>query len=299
MKLSAKNAKLNAAKMAKNDEFYTMYEDIAIEMKYYWHHLKGKVVYCNCDNPEWSNFWKYFYDNFHKIGIKKLVSTHYEWETFSYVLEYDGAEVIKTQLNGNGDFRNTECIELLKEADIVVTNPPFSLFREYMAQLIEYGKKFLIIGNKNAVTYKEIFPLIRNNQMWVGHRSMNSDFWLRVLDGQPYEKMVDGIPMKHIMACWFTNLDIAKSHESLVRELYREYDPVLYPKYDNYDAINVDKVADIPKDYFEAIGVPITFLDKYSPDEFEIIGKLKPLINGQYKYARLIVRRADRKEAAA
>jgi len=173
-------------------------------------------------------------------------------------------------LEGDGDFRSQECVELLKEADIVVTNPPFSLFREYVAQLVEYDKKFIIIGNKNSITYKEIFQLIKNGKLWLGYRNINQDMWFVVPEHYSYEKIVDGLRVKHIMGCWFTNLDTTKRHESLT--LYKHYTPEEYPHYDNYDAINVDKVAEIPCDYDGAMGVPITFLDKYNPDQFEILG---------------------------
>ena len=173
-------------------------------------------------------------------------------------------------LQGDGDFRSQECIDLLKDADIVATNPPFSLFREYVAQLIEYDKKFIIIGNKNSITYKDIFYYIQRGKLWLGYRNINKDMWFIVPDGYDFEKIVDGNKLKHIMGCWFTNLDTTKRHETMT--LYRKYDPVSYPNYDNYDAINVNKVADIPYDYDGVMGVPITFLDKYNPDQFEIIG---------------------------
>lgn len=181
---------------------------------------------------------------------------------------------MRKPIQSNGDFRSAACIELLEQADIVVTNPPFSLFREYVAQLMEYKKKFLIIGNKNAITYKEIFPLLKNNQMWIGIRNINSDFWLYVPEGASYEKLdSDGRPIKHIMACWFTNLDHKKRHEPLdLRGVYYKGNEDKYPKYDNYDAIEVSKTADIPCDYYGVMGVPITFLDKYCPEQFEIIG---------------------------
>lgn len=306
----AKNSNLTKAKKAKNDEFYTQITDIEKELVHYHDQLRDKVVFCNCDDPEWSNFWRYFDLNFDHIGLKGLIATHYDPEKPTYKLEIrrdpaTGAKLppVRTDLKQNGDFRSPECVELLKECDVVVTNPPFSLFREYVAQLMAYDKKFIIIGNKNCVTYKEIFPLIKDNLMWVGARSINSDFWLRVPDGAVYEKIVDGIPMKHIMACWFTNMEISKRHEFMT--LFRRYadDPGKYPKYDNYDAINVDKVSDIPEDYFGVMGVPITFLDKYCPEQFEIVGDFcngsdgpwdlaKPrLISGKFVYKRIAIRR--------
>ena len=277
----ARNANLLKAKNAKNDEFYTQLTDVSKELMHYKQHFKDKVVFCNCDDPTWSAFWKYFHLNFSALGLKKLISTHYDKTEPTYKMEYEGGDDndievgVKTPLEGNGDFRNQECLDLLDEADIVVTNPPFSLFREYVACLMEHEKKFLIIGNMNAITYKEIFPLIREDKMWVGAnekggtRKGNSmcftvpdDFTGKTID-------VDGVPMAQVSAWWFTNLDIAKCHERLT--LRKTYNPEEYPKYDNYDAINVDKVADIPVDYDGVMGVPITFLDKYNPEQFEIV----------------------------
>ncbi len=205
-----------------------------------------------------------------------------------------------TLLEGDGDFRSEECIHLLKEADIVVTNPPFSLFREYVAQLVEYDKNFIIIGNKNSITYKEIFYLIKNGKLWLGYRNINKDMWFVVPDYYECEKVVDGIRLKHIMGCWFTNLDTTKRHEQLT--LYKRYTPEDYPHYDNYDAINVNKVAEIPYDYDGAMGVPITFLDKYNPEQFDLIGIDRYVddnpnygkrfsINGKEKYARILIRK--------
>lgn len=275
------NKNLHAAKTAKNDEFYTQLCDIEKELYHYRDFFRDKVVFCNCDDPEYSNFWKYFQMNFFFLGLKKLISTHYEPGGQSYKMEIIAADLptgqtafpdyVKTPLEGDGDFRSEECIEILKEADVVVTNPPFSLFREYVAQLMEYKKKFIVIGNKNAVTYKEIFPLLKNDEMWVGHRSMNQDFWLRVPDIEMAEKIINGLPMKHIMACWFTNIDTQKRHTPM--DLYMRYhgNEDHFPKYDNYDAINVDKTCEIPEDYDGVMGVPITFLDKYCPEQFEIV----------------------------
>ena len=315
----ADNKSLHRANKAKNDEFYTQLTDIEKELRYYKDHFKDKIVFCNCDDPEYSNFWKYFQNNFYFLGLKKLVSTHYNLDgSPSYKMEIvrtdKGNQVgipdyVKTDLVGNGDFRSDECVEILKEADIVVTNPPFSLFREYVAQLVKYDKKFVIIGNKNSITYKEIFALLKENKIWIGHRNINSDMWLEVPEGHKYEKIVDGKKVKHIMGCWFTNLDISKRHEDLI--LYRNYNEQDYPKYDNYDAINVDKTADIPCDYFGVMGVPITFLDKYNPEQFEILGlaasagyrpeivgiefvgekDARPLINNKNTYARVFIKR--------
>lgn len=269
------NKSLNAANKAKNDEFYTQLTDIEKELKNYKEHFKDKIIFCNCDDPEYSNFWKYFSLNFDHLQLKKLVATHYETEKASYKLEMyrDEAGVhteIKT-LKQNGDFRSPECTELLQESDIVVTNPPFSLFREYVAQLMEYDKKFLIIGNMNAITYKEIFPLIKNNRIWLGINNGSHDFkvpdayvkgTIRIdADGKKYAKLGN--------IAWYTNLDNSKRHEDII--LYRQYNEKDYPKYDNYDAININKVADIPYDYDGIMGVPISFLDKYNPKQFELV----------------------------
>ena len=269
----AKNNNLHKAKTAKNDEFYTQLTDIEKELKHYKNHFKDKTIYCNCDNPQYSNFWKYFHLNFNHFGLKKLIATHYHEVEPTYKIEYTGGndndiEVgVKTPLEGNGDFRSPECIALLQEADIVVTNPPFSLFREYVAQLIDYDKKFICIGSQNAITYKEFFPLLKNNQVWLGYTSPKEFL-------QPDDSI-----KKFGNISWFTNLDIIKRHEKLIL-WQRYYDDngdksadadTRYPKYDNYDAINVDKVADIPVDYDGVMGVPITFMDKYNPEQFKIV----------------------------
>lgn len=282
----AKNANLHSAKSAKNDEFYTQLTDVAKELMYYRPHFKDKVVFCNCDDPTWSAFWKYFHLNFETLGLKKLISTHYDKTQPTYKMEYTGGDDtdvevgIKTPLEGNGDFRNAECVELLKEADIVVTNPPFSLFREYVSQLIEYRKKFLVIGNKNCITYKELFPLIRNNLLWLGvtpmsqdmlfavPKSMEQDLLAKSKNGSAY-RVVDGVLYARSASVWFTNLDHIKRHEKLI--LWKHYAPAEFPKYDNYDAVNIDRVDTIPCDYEGVMGVPITFLDKYNPDQFEIV----------------------------
>lgn len=258
------NKKLINAKNIKNDEFYTQLSDIEKELKHFRNHFDNKIVFCNCDDPMYSNFWKYFHLNFGLLKLKKLITTHYSKESTSYKMEYFGGNDsdcnigIKTSLSENGDFRSDECIELLKQSDIVVTNPPFSLFREYVAQLIEYNKKFIIIGNMNAVTYKEIFPLIKNNKLWLGYNHVK----------QFIQK--DKTLKKFGNVIWYTNCSIPKQQEQL--HLTERYTPEKYPKYDNYDAINVDKVIEIPKGYYGVMGVPISFLDKYSPDQFEIVG---------------------------
>ena len=284
----AGNALLTKAAKAKQDEFYTQLSDIEKELKNYKEHFRDKVIFCNCDDPETSNFWKYFELNFTQLRLKKLIATHYETKKPSYKLELvrdvngdgniDRLDIIKTDLKQNGDFRSPECVDLLKEADIVVTNPPFSLFREYIAQLMEYDKKFIIIGNLNAVTYKETFPLLKENKMWLGQSIHSGDREFRVPDNYPLQatgSRIDEEGNKYIRVKgvrWFTNFDYITRHEELI--LYRRYNEEDYPKYDNYDAINVDKTKDIPCDYYEVMGVPITFMDKYNPDQFEILGNL-------------------------
>lgn len=276
---------LAQARRNKQDEFYTQLTDIEKEVKFYRSHFKDKVVFCNCDDPEDSNFWVYFRDNFAKLGLKKLISTHYEEGKQSYKMELVGARYengelqydnfVKTPLQGDGDFRSEECIEILKEADIVVTNPPFSLFRAYIAQLIEYDKKFLIIGNQLAVSTKEVFPLVRDGKVWYGASIHSGDREFRVPDDYPLDAAgwrVDEDGTKYIRikgVRWFTNLDYPQRHEDLI--LTKHYTPEEYPKYDNYDAINVNVTKKIPCDYDGAMGVPISFLDKYNPDQFEIL----------------------------
>lgn len=283
---------LHKAGKHKKDEFYTQLSDIERELKHYKSHFKGKVVYCNCDDPRISNFFHYFSYNFEKLGLKKLIATCYKnqnMDLFSQneseqaiYLEYSGdknknsvpdpKEIGIKPLKGDGDFRSKECIELLKQSDIVVTNPPFSLFREYVSQLIEYDKKFIIIGHQNAITYKDIFKLIKDNKVWLGYgfnrncaHFINPNYVDYASDADHREGMirVSGVQ-------WFTNLDISKRHEDLI--LYKNYNPEEYPKYENYDAIEVSKTTDIPMDYTGAMGVPITFLNKYNPEQFEILG---------------------------
>jgi len=312
---------LHLAKKNKNDEFYTRLEDIEDELKHYKDFFKGKTVFCNCDDPRVSNFFHYFSYNFEHLGLKKLITTCYKSQNsdlFSQndseqavYLEYtgdkngnkvpDAEEIGIKPLKGDGDFRSPECIELLKQADVVVTNPPFSLFREYVAQLMEYNKKFLIIGNKNAITYKEIFPLIKDNKLWLGYRNINKDMWLFLPNNSDnYEKMLEGRKVKHIMACWYTNIDYPLRYENI--DLYKKFTPEEYPKYDNYDAINVDKISEIPVDYDGVMGVPITFLDKYNPNQFVIIGIDRYVadnpnygkrftINNKEVYARILIKR--------
>ena len=277
----AKNDNLHKAKDAKNDEFYTRIEDVAEELRHYKKHFAGKVVLCNCDDPTWSAFWRYFHLNFAELGLKKLISTHYDRTEPTYKMEYEGGDDnnvevgVKTPLEGNGDFRNRECLDLLDESDIVVTNPPFSLFREYVAVLMKHQKKFLILGNMNALTYKEIFPLVRDNQLWYGASIHSGDRKFYVPNDYPLKASgcgVDNNGQKFIRVKgvrWYTNLDYKARHEKLV--LWKNYTPEEYPKYDNYDAINVNKYSEIPCDYDGVMGVPITFIDYYCPEQFEIV----------------------------
>ena len=346
------NINLNAAKTAKKDEFYTQMADIERELQHYWPHFRGKVVLCNCDDPYESNFFKYFALRFNQLGLKKLICTCYDGSPFmgtelslfdegdtedqkknAYKVEItevadlngDGAvdladveyllrnnKNVLTFLKGNGDFRSRECIELMKEADIIVTNPPFSLFREYISLLVEYGKKFLIIGSQNNVTYKEVFPLFIQNKIWLGYKSgdmafkVPSDYEERETrywqdeNGQKWRSLGN--------ICWYTNIDHNKRHEEL--DLVCHYSPDVYPTYDNYDAIEVGRVDSIPDNYEGVMGVPITFLDKYNPCQFDIIGATendasdsvkeiripgfvkydRPYINGIRKYARILIR---------
>lgn len=317
MKTKSLNKNLHKASQAKKDEFYTQLVDIENELKHYKKQFQSKAVYCNCDDPFESNFFKYFAANFNALGLKKLITTSYvkspivggqlplfeveglkpsgkepfkieitevpdadgdgavNLDDVEYLLKHD--KNTATPLRGNGDFRSDECIELLKQSDIVVTNPPFSLFREYVAQLVEYDKKFLIIGNLNAITYKEFFKLIKNNKLWLGYNNGSKTYLVPDSyeqnnifigeDGKKYSKMGN--------TGWYTNLDIAKRHEPLT--LYKKYSPEEYPKYYNYDAIEISKVSDIPIDYYGAMGVPVTFLDKYNLEQFEIIGSSREL----------------------
>ena len=277
----AKNNNLHNAKRAKNDEFYTRLEDIEKEMCHYREHFRGKVIYCNCDDPKESNFFKFFSLQFEFLGLKKLISTGYKENGHGVAYIYEGdknennlpddSEIRTYELQGNGDFRSEECIEFLKEADVVVTNPPFSLFREVVAQLVEYNKKFLLLGNNNAITYKEIFPLIMSNKMWLGYSNNKTmEFVLSDSYGK-WEKIENGKKIGKVPAIsWFTNLE--QDHRNRPLDLTQRYDPRYYPKDDNYDAIECSKVMDIPRDYDGVIGVPITFLDKYCPNQFRIIG---------------------------
>lgn len=301
------NKNLNNAKAGKKDEFYTELTDIEKELRHYKDHFKGKTVFCNCDDPRVSNFFHYFSHKFEDLELKKLITTCYknqERDLFStnksesaIWLEYNGdkngdrvpnpEEIGIHKLKGDGDFRSQESIDLLTQADIIVTNPPFSLFREYVAQLIEHDKKFIIVGHQNALTYKEIFPLIKENKVWLGYgfnggaaHFINTQYEDYATAGNHKEGKirVSGVH-------WFTNLDTRKRHEDLI--LYKTYNKKDFPTYDNYDAIEVSKTKDIPMDYKGVMGVPITFMDKYNPDQFEIIGATesegKGFSNGLWK----------------
>lgn len=287
------NKNLHSAKTAKQDEYYTQLPDIEREMIHYREHFRNKIVFCNCDDPRVSNFFKYFSNNFEKLGLRKLITTCYKNQNVDFFsehksdhavsLEYNGdkngnkvpdpEEIGLNPLNGDGDFRSSESIELLKNSDIVVTNPPFSLFREYVAQLIKYKKKFIIIGSLNSITYKEIFKLIKANKLWLGYGFNGGNAYFKT----PYSKdFAEGVYneetglVKFRNVAWFTNLDIKKRHEDL--PLYKKYSFDEYPAYNNYDAINVDKTKEIPYDYKGVMGVPISFLDKFNPKQFDILG---------------------------
>lgn len=316
--MAEKNRNLGKARKNKEDEFYTKITDIEKEMRYYREHFKGKTIFCNCDDPETSNFWRYFELQFEELGIKKLVSTHFEAEKPSYKLELmvdtdrDGRitskDIVRTPLRQNGDFRSPECIDILKEADIIITNPPFSLFKEYLMLLLEYGKKFIIIGRETIITTKEIFPLIRDNKVWLGYNNGEMEFVVP----DYYEPRAtryreeNGIKYRSLgNAIWLTNIDIPKRHEDL--PIYKPYNPADYEYFDNYDAICVNKLTDIPADYAGVMGVPITIFHKHNPEQFEIVGLLAgnirglagipskigkdgPYINGKLKFGRILVR---------
>ena len=344
MALKSLNKNLHSARTAKTDEFYTQLVDIEKELKHYKDQFRGKVVYCNCDDPFESNFFKYFAANFNALGLKKLITTSYvkspivggqlplfeveglkpsgkepfkieikkvpdtdndgaiNLDDVKYLLKHD--KNTATPLKGNGDFRSEECIKLLKEADIVITNPPFSLFREYVAQLMEHKKKFLILGDQNAITYKETFGYVKDDKLWVGYDNGGTK-WFQVpmdydISTESRKKIVNGVKyfsMGRIL--WFTNLDTTKRNENIV--LYKKYTPKEFPKYDNYDVINVDKVSDIPMNYNHVMGVPITFVDKYNPKQFEILGvansarwigyKCLTISQGRKIYNRILIKR--------
>lgn len=291
------NTNLNTAKAAKNDEFYTVIADIEREMNAYYDRdpdvFRGKTILCPCDDPTWSNFTKHFTQNFVRYGLKKLICTGYHkgGKGMKYVLEGDTdgngkveeADIVASEMEGDGDFRSEEVQELLEEVDFIITNPPFSLFREFIAWIMEHGKKFAIIGNKNAITYKEVFPHIKENRMWLGFTPIGYDWLFAVPNEQEFIKgkkegsayrIVDGKIYGRAQACWFTNIEHCKRHEFLdlctMAQLKKR--GVEFPKYVNYNAIEVCKGAYIPKDYKGVMGVPITWLDKYCPEQFEILG---------------------------
>ena len=309
-----KNDSLNTANKAKRDEFYTQLSDIENELKHYRKHFRGKTVYCNCDDPTVSNFFRYFHLNFAKLGLKRLITTCYKNQQPNIFSPHDceaavgvehtgnGTEPSIFQLSEDGDFRRIECIELLQQADIVVTNPPFSLFREYIAQLVEHNKDFLIIAHQNAITYKEVFSLIQNKKVWLGYGfrggaahfiAPNYEDYAVASDHKEGMIRVSGV-------VWFTNLDHTKRNEDLI--LFKRYSPDEYPQYDNYDAISVDKTANIPVDYAGSMGVPITFLNKHNPDQFEIVGmdnfilprlgdsRGRFYLKGKRLYSRIVIR---------
>ena len=343
---------LHSAKLAKNDEFYTQFADIEKELYHYRKHFCNKIIFCNCDDPHESNFFKYFALNFNFFCLKKLIATCYvgssvadmqlslfgdersENKTTRTPYKIEISEVpanaersfgladveyllgnkknVLTRLNGDGDFRSSECVELMTQADVVVTNPPFSLFREFVGQLDEHDKKFIIIGNKNAITYKEIFKLIKGNKVWIGMTPMGTDMLFDVpeyfakellankKEGSSY-KIVNGVIKGRSQAIWFTNLETKKRHKKL--KLYKTYNVAEYPKYDNYDAVEVSRVAEIPVDYDGVMGVPISFLDKYNPNQFEILGSNRGVdqdpngvygrgshLNGKETFKRLFIR---------
>ena len=316
MSKKTSNKKLHNAKNSKKDEFYTQITDIEREIRHYKMHFKNKVVYCNCDDPRVSNFFKYFSLNFEKLGLKKLITTCYKnlnIDLFSQnksekavYLEYEGdknknkkvdlSEIEVNHLKGDGDFRSEECIKLLKKSDIVITNPPFSLFREYVTQLIKYNKNFLIIGHQNAISYKEIFPHFKNNKIWLGYgfkggatHFINPNYKDYATAGDHKEGMI-----RVAGVTWFTNLDISKRHEDIV--LYKKFNKKEYLRYDNYNGVNIDKTNEIPKDYKGTMGVPISFMHKYNPEQFELIKFRKGddekdlSVNGKCPYFRILIK---------
>lgn len=318
------NSKLHNAKNAKKDEFFTPLNEIENELRHYKHHFANKVVLCNCDESEHTNFYKYFELNFSALNLKKLICVGYRTNRQAdvHILERRDGNMLyeaNTPLKGHGDFRDQESIDFLKEADIVVTNPPFSLFREFVAQLVEYNKKFLILGNNNAIGYKEVFSLIKNNKLWLGY-SYNKTMEFKLHNDYDKWDRVDekGNKFGKVPAItWFTNLDVSKRHEELFTGMTYERGKAkgLYPKYDNYDAINVDKVKDMPTDYEGVIGVPITYLGVHNPDQYEIIGLLasagyvkeqvgipklwdnreaRGVVNGKVVYSRILIKKVTK-----
>ena len=315
---TATSKDMTNARLAKQDEFYTQLRYIEEEMQYYREYFKGKIILCNCDDPRESNFYRFFANSFEFLGLKKLITTCYSTEGKAVWLEYNGEKdgdrvpdpekIGVHPLKGDGDFRSPECIEFLKQADIVVTNPPFSLLRQYLAQLLEYDKKFLILGNMNVITCKDVFPLFKENKIWYGHSLHGGSIWFRIPDHYPMTATAskvgkDGkkyVSIKSIR--WFTNLDHKHRPKELILHKSYEKEPEFFPKYDNYDAISVDSYKDIPGDYYGLIGVPISFMDYHCPEQFDIIGMNcvkngeahsheKCVLNGRMKYVRMIIRR--------
>lgn len=333
-----RNSNLNKARKVNNDEFYTRLADIVDELKHYEEHFKGKVIYCPCDklfNEGQSNFGRYFICKFHKLGVKKLICTQwnpngvgvvkeYDFEKCGIKWEYNGekedgeyvdeSDIDTYFLKGNGSFDSDECKEIMRNCDIVVTNPPFSLFRQFVEQIMTMGKKFIIVGNHSAISYKEIFPYIKNNEMWLGYKPLGGAMYFHITDEYKEEIVktkkegtgwveVNGEIMANVsQACWFTNLEHSKRKEFI--GLTKKYNPTDYPKYDNYDAISVKFVNDIPKDYYGLMGVPISFLGKYNPNQFEIVqlcashGKTPKgienescCLNGKWQYPKLLIKR--------
>lgn len=319
MARQATNNLLHKAKSSKSDEFYTLLEDIERELAFYKRCFYGKTIYCNCDNPKESNFFKYFFQNFKQLGLKKLIASYYVPDTQDLFQQSDlshggyiectlkdiGADDVRLPVrlfNGDGDFRSQECISLLQQADIVVTNPPFSLFREFISQIVRYNKQFLVIGNINAITYKEIFQLIQSNQVWLGVHLGRGISGFKVPEHYEMygtEAHISGNGDRIIApnnCLWLTNLDVQTRHDFLkLTRVYRGNED-LYPKYDNFDGINVNRTQDIPMDYDGVIGVPITFLHKYNPSQFEIIQFRKGddgkdlAISGKCPYFRILIR---------
>ena len=298
--MNAKNTNLHKAKKEANDEFYTQYEDIAKEIEHYKEHLKGKVVYCNCDIPYFSNFHKYFLDNFKELELKKLIVTGYVKNGNGKCSIYDGGKSTNYDLLGDGDFRGDECIDMLQKADVVITNPPFSLFREFIRVVVDNDKDFIVVGSKNAITYNSIFPMLMNNDMFVGVNNVNNFILSKsgsydtkntfVKDSVTYAKFGN--------IGWFTSFNV-RSDENLL--LTKDYVADQYHKYDNYDVINIDKLKDVPKDYYGMMGVPITYMDKHDPTKFEILGiangkryigaECFAVVNGEHKYHRITIKR--------
>lgn len=292
-----KNTNLNIAKKEKNDEFYTLYEDIEKEMLYYIDYFKDKIIYCNCDNYEHSNFIKYFKNNFTKFGLKELIATSYNPDGKGTYYIYNGVLGESKELEDNGDFRSLECLGIMLRADIIITNPPFSLFREYIDMIMKWNKQFIILGNMNAITYKEIYPLIKDNKMWWGVSLNAVKCSFQVPDFYEGKNVYynNGMKLAKVNnAIWFTNLVHNKRNQFL--PLTKTYNPDAYPKYENYNGIDVAKVCDIPVDYKGVMGVPITFLGKYNPKQFEIVGFRKGddgkdlKINDKYPYFRVLIK---------